>query len=203
VLDPLLAPEQDVVAWVPGSPDPVVTPLRAHGFTVARRQFRMRARLPAAPPAVPADLTLRAFRPGHDEPAWLTVNNRAFANHPEQGGWIRSRLEQRETEPWFDPEGFLLAEVDGVLVGSCWTKVHDTPAGPLGEIFVIGVDPAAHGRGYGRVLVLAGLADLHDRRGCAEAILYVAEGNEAAIALYESIGFVRDRTDAALEWSRR
>ena len=58
----------------------------------------------------------------------------------------------REAEPWFDPDGFRVLEVDGRIAGSCWTKVHRTTEPHLGEIYVIGVDPEYHGRGWGRAL---------------------------------------------------
>ncbi len=68
---------------------------------------------------------VRPFEPGHDEGAWLEVNNRAFAGHAEQGGWTDETLARRMAEPWFDPQLFLLAvDADG-LVGFNWLKVHE------------------------------------------------------------------------------
>jgi mycothiol synthase len=96
--------------------------------------------LPSAP--VPAGFTLRPFRPGEDDDAWLAVNAAAFAHHPEQGAWVTTDLTQRMAEPWFDPAGFLLLEDDatGDLAGFHWTKVHpdasaatDTATGTAGE----------------------------------------------------------------------
>ena len=46
---------------------------------------------------------------------------------------------------------------DGRLAGFCWTKVHDDEEPPLGEIYVIAVDPDFVGRGLGRALTVAGL----------------------------------------------
>jgi mycothiol synthase len=188
--------------WLPGTDPVVFDAALAAGFAEDRRLFQMRVALPVAAPRFPDSVTVRPFAPGRDEDAWLAVNNRAFANHPDQGGWVRSRLVRRMEEPWFDPAGFLLAEQDGALVGFCWTKVHHTPE-VLGEIFVIGVDPSAHGRGLGRALVLAGLDHLHRVRGCDTGVLYVAAGNPTAVGLYESIGFRVVRTDTALRREAR
>ena len=98
----------------------------------------------------------------------------------------------REQEEWFDPAGFLLAERDGRLVGFHWTKVHD---GTTGEVYVVGVDPAAHGGGLGRALTVAGLRYLREDRGLTEVILYVDETNRAAVRMYEALGFTRAATD--------
>jgi mycothiol synthase len=162
-------------------------------------QMRMPASLaPEDAPAMPAGVTLRTFRPGSDEADWLAVNRRAFAHHPEQGKWTMDDLLVREAEPWFDPAGFFLAERDGRLIGFHWTKVHPdggADGGPIGEVYVVGIDPDQQGGGLGRALTMAGLAHLR-RRGLTEIMLYVDEDNTAAVKMYTRLGFTRWSTDA-------
>lgn len=131
------------------------------------------------------DLPLRSFLPGIDEDEWLALNTRCFADHPEQGRLSIEDLQQRMSEPWFDPLGFLLYEKNGILA-FCWTKIH-TPE--RGEIYVVGVDPRAQGEGLGKKLATAGLRYLKSR-DLHEVILYVDEDNSSARALYEELGFV-------------
>jgi mycothiol synthase len=173
------------------------------GFARTRVLWQMRRALteplPDAP--LPPGVTLRHFRPGWDERAWLAVNARAFAEHPEQGRWSEDDLRLREQEPWFDPKGFLLAvDIEDNLLGFHWTKVHP-PAGndpAIGEIYVLGVDPGGHRRGLGKALSVAGLEYLRGL-GLAEAMLYVDESNPAAVALYGRLGFTVWSTDITYE----
>lgn len=62
-----------------------------------------------------------------------------------------------------------------------------------GYIDLVGVRPDLRGRGLGRALVLAGVGWLHER-GCAPVSLTVREDLRAPRALYESVGFVEERT---------
>lgn len=167
----------------------------AHGFVRARTLWQLCRPLAglAEPPEWPAGVTVRTFRVGADEAAWLAVNARAFADHPEQGGWTAADLGEREEEPWFDPAGFFLAERAGRVVGFHWTKVHGGQAGP-GEVYVIGVDPAEQGSGLGRALLRHGLAHLAGL-GLDTVLLYVDETNTAAMRLYERMGFARAHAD--------
>lgn len=172
----------------------------AAGFGLARSLYQLRRPLDSAidPPRIPDGVTIRAFVPGRDEEAWLVVNARAFAHHPEQGSWTLADLAQRERQDWFDPAGFFLAERDGRLAGFHWTKVHpgggEQGDGPIGEVYVVGVDPSEQGTGLGKALTVLGLRHLQSR-GLPAVMLYVDGDNEAAMALYEKLGFTRWHTD--------
>lgn len=169
------------------------TPAGLERYRVLWRFQRDAARpLPEYP--LPAGLRVRSFVPGADEDAWLRVNARAFADHPDQGRWTRQDLALREAESWFDPAGFLLAvdEADRIA-GFHWTKIHP---GRLGEVYVLGIDPDAQAGGLGKALTLAGLRHLH-AAGVTRVMLYVDEDNPHAVALYRKLGFVQWVTDVA------
>ncbi len=162
----------------------------AAGYRRVRELHQLRRPLPlerslvAQTSAIPT----RPFVPGRDEAAWLAVNNRAFAWHEDQSEWTERDVMAREAEPWFDPDGFLLHERDGRLAGFCWTKIHADHDPPLGEIYVIGVDPDFRGLGLGRALTVAGLEHLA-AAGLTVGMLYVEATNAPALALYRSLGF--------------
>jgi mycothiol synthase len=189
------------VLWVLGATPADDAELATVGLLPARDLYEMRVHLPIAEaPAVPDGYDVRTFEPGRDEAAWLEVNNRAFANHAEQGGWIEETLARRMADDWFDPTLFFLAFDTKGLAGFNWIKMHDAHGRDpgLGEIFVIGVDPRAQGTGLGRALALVGLDAAH-RRGVDTGSLFVAADNAGARHLYESLGFAVHRTDRAYE----
>ncbi|WP_431043638.1 mycothiol synthase [Streptomyces sp. P1-3] len=145
-----------------------------------------------AEPVLPEGVTVRTFRPGEDDAAWLAANAAAFAHHPEQGSLTQRDLDDRKAEPWFDPEGFFLAERGGELVGFHWTKVHAEDR--LGEVYVVGVRPDAQGGGLGKALTAVGLRHLA-AQGLPTAMLYVDADNKAAVTVYERMGFTTHEVD--------
>lgn len=177
----------------------------AAGWSPHRTLLQMRRPLPADKPELAAGVRWTTFTDA-DTAALIAVNNRAFAGHEEQGGWTAETFAERRTAPWFDPAGIVLAfdqtgpdddDADrGRLAGFCWTKIHPATAVEpvLGEIYVIGVDPSAQGRGLGRALTLAGLDSLF-QRGVETGLLYVDADNTAAVAMYEQLGFHPTRRD--------
>ncbi|GAB1328887.1 mycothiol synthase [Streptomyces sennicomposti] len=165
------------------------------GLTLFRELRQMRRPLTdfeLPEPALPEGVTVRTFVPGQDDAAWLAVNAEAFAHHPEQGSLTQRDLDDRKAQPWFDPDGFFLAERAGRLVGFHWTKVHAEER--LGEVYVVGVRPGAQGGGLGKALTITGLRHLA-AAGLPTAMLYVDADNKAAVAVYERLGFTTYETD--------
>lgn len=197
-IDPLLDhfTARPLLVWSHGADSNLSTALAARGFSKARELHQLRRPLtdPVEVPEVPDGVRVSTFTVGVDEDAWLQVNAAAFADHPEQGRWVRADIEAREQEEWFDPAGFFLAWRDESLLGFHWTKVHPDGAG---EVYVIGVDPDAQGLGLGAVLLLTGLESLRTR-GCGAVLLYVDGSNTGALRLYERYGF--SAHDLDIQW---
>lgn len=159
----------------------------ALGYTAGRQLLIMERRLdgplPQTPP--PDGFAIRPFRPEVDEDAWVALNARIFADHPEQGRIDRADLAARMAEDWFDPAGFLLAFRGETLVGYHWTKQESADRG---EVYVIGVAPEAAGSGLGRALLRSGIVTLGNA-GVTSVLLYVEGDNTRAVSMYRADGF--------------
>ena len=133
---------------------------------------------------------ITTFNPRFHKEEWLALNNKIFANHPDQGNWAIEDLENRIFEPWFDPEGFFIAIEGKKIIGFCWTKIHHdfVNQDPIGELYVLGVDPDSHAKGIGKSVATTALNYLK-QKGLNQATLYVDADNKTALKLYESLGF--------------
>ena len=210
LLAALLDREPAVRVWAHGALPAATALAERVGLVAERELWRMRLDMdgldtPLPDPQVPDGIRIRTFEVGADEAELLRVNNAAFSWHPEQGGWTLDDVAAREAEPWFDPAGVLLAVDEGApehVLGFHWTKVHVAGTGeadadaPIGEVYVLGVDPAARGRRLGPALTLAGLAHLRDR-GLGAVVLYVEADNTAAVRVYRDLGCERFSADVS------
>ncbi|NLF04756.1 MAG: mycothiol synthase [Actinomycetales bacterium] len=188
------AGDREFAVWAHGDLPGAKALAMGSGLRPARELWIMRVDLVARPQveirALPEGVTVRTFVVGQDEDAWLRVNARAFADHPEQGRISLADLEAREAEPWFDAESFFLAERDGELLASVWLKVVDG----IGEIYVLGVDPDAQGLVLGSALTARAL-ERFDQLGLGVAILYTSASNLAAVRTYAKFGFAPSNVD--------
>jgi mycothiol synthase len=203
--------------WAHGTLQPARATASALGLVPVRELVQMRRSLRDIPePLVPDGVRIRTYASTADDAELLRVNNAAFADHPEQGGWTAAQLAERRSEPWFDPDGLFLAfgtidtasgDREGRLLGFHWTKVHlDQPG--LGEVYVLGVDPSAQGRGLGQALTSIGISSLAERLAGSKApgeptvMLYVESDNVAAVRTYERLGFTTHSIDTAYAATR-
>ena len=188
---------EPLTAWSHGNQPAAAALAASHGFRAARELWVMRRPAGDLPPLpAPTDgVELRGFRTG-DEQELLRVNAAAFAHHPEQGALTLGGLRERMAEPWFEPDGLIEAWAGSTLVGFHWTKRHSAA---LGEVYVVGIDPSAQGRGLGRLLTLAGLHHLAD---VEEVHLYVEADNTPAVRLYSGLGFTHAAADTHVQYAR-
>ncbi len=186
--------------WSHGTLPAAAAAADAAGLRAVRALTQMTRPLSDLPDTVvPQGVTVRTFAGQQDHAELLRVNNAAFDWHPEQGGWTTGVLLERLGQPWFEPEGLFLAfdDASGRLVGLHWTKIHDEN---VGEVYVLGVDPTAHGRGLGKALTVVGMRHLAGRLAGGEqpeVMLYVESDNAAALATYRALGFTVAGVDTA------
>lgn len=178
-------------AWAHGDLPAAQGFAEAGGAEPVRTLLVLRRRLDDAPtPERPvADTTLRSFEES-DVDAIIAVNARAFADHPEQGAMDRADFDRRRAEAWFDPAGLFVAVRDDEVVGFHWTKIEDG----IGEVYVVGVDPDAHGGGLGTALTARGIRHLWEQ-GINTVDLYVEGDNAPALAVYRRLGFEQHARD--------
>jgi mycothiol synthase len=190
--------------WAHGNLEPARATAAALGLGVARELLQMRRPLTDLPPvSIPADVRLATYSGVGDDDELLRVNNAAFVWHPEQGGWTEADVAERRGESWFDADGLFLAfDEAGKLLGFHWTKMHGSSdsGNVLGEVYVLGVDPEAQGRGLGATLTLVGLHHLA-KRGADTVMLYVEADNSAAVRTYQRLGF--DVVSVDVAYTRR
>jgi RimJ/RimL family protein N-acetyltransferase len=144
--------------------------------------MEVRRLLPADAPAY-RELMLAAYR---DHPDAFTTSLAERAAQPAD--WWAWRLAPGEAAPQR-----VFGAFEGVaLIGAAgWQREGRSRVAHRAELFGMVVAATARGRGAGRAIVDAVLADLHATPGMLTVRLTVTDGNRVAERLYERCGFVR------------
>jgi len=135
-----------------------------------------------------------------DAAAYRTLMLDAYRDHPDA---FTSTPEERAAQPldgWAwrlapgadaDQRVFGALEGDQLLGVAGWQREPRVRTRHRAELFGMMVAAPARGRGVGRALVEAVLADLRATAGMVAVRLTVTDGNRAAERLYVGCGFVR------------
>lgn len=155
--------------------------------------------------------SIRPIDPEADLEVFTSLNEAAFANHPEQGQLTIDDMRQRFSQDWFDPELLLLVHpkhtddqndiADGASMSVSVAAANgfngDKPLAFLWlkpqsktvvELYVLGVHPKIQGQGLGGTLSDLMLKIMRSH-GFQQAILYVDLDNEPAVRSYRRAGF--------------
>ena len=180
----------------PGGPAPRAGP-RPHALPRTAPDAAAAGRLAVPPlpePVLPEGVTVRTFRPGEDDAAWLALNAAAFAHHPEQGSLTQRDLDDRKARAVVRPGG-LLPRRAGRGARSASTGRRCTARNSSARSTCWASAPTAQGGGLGKALTAIGLRHLARDRGLPTAMLYVDADNLAAVRVYERLGFTTHEMD--------
>ncbi|MGD8295811.1 MAG: GNAT family N-acetyltransferase [Desulfobacterales bacterium] len=165
------------------------------GFNFIRHFYGLKLNLNdiQLPDIEPSEYVIRSLEP--DEADKLTyIQNRTFAAawgfNPNTLDEIAYRINLSSCSPG----NVIMVYLKHQPIGYCWTRIFADEGlaadGVTGEIHMLGVDPDYRGKGIGRDVLLAGLADLKSKG--VSTVELTADGEEpVALCLYESVGFER------------
>lgn len=161
------------------------TLLQRHGFergpwSLVRMRRDLAAPIPASSP--PTGTTLRPVRE-EDIEERVTVHRAAF--HPSH--FTREAYQRLRAAPGYRPDLDVVAvAADGRL--AAYAVAWFDPITRIGLFEPIGTHPLLQRQGYGKAVMVEGLRRLHDL-GAPVAFLHTGAAAEAAVKLYESVGF--------------
>ena len=187
--------EVTVGAWEPhAGVRALVEPL---GFRSVRTFWRMdRPRGATVPaPVWPVGVTTREPADDADLVAWNDAYNASFAEAYRFVAGTPDETRALAARPGFRRDGLRLAFLDGRIAGFAYNVLHPG----RGEVATLGTLPHARGLGLGRALLRWSVGWL-EQSGEGPVTLLVEGGNENALRLYRSEGFVVRRTRGL--WAR-
>ena len=130
---------------------------------------------------MPGGVSIRGYRPS-DEEAVVSLWQACQLTRP----WNDARRDI-ERKLASDAGPFLVAEADDNVVGTAMVGYD----GHRGWINYLAVHPTHRGQGIGRAL-MEHAERILSAQGCPKLNLQVRQGNTAAVAFYERLGYLQD-----------
>jgi len=137
-------------------------------------------------------LTIRAFRKGLDEEAYVRIYNAAFSDYDDIRTITIEEMKENEESPSFSADGILFAEWNGETAGMIDAYVDRFREEEKGFIQSCAVLPQFRGRGVAKALVKKAL-EIHRQRGMKCAETWAQKGRQTCIHIFESFGFQKVR----------
>ena len=143
------------------------------------------AHLPVAANVLPAGFTIRSLAGETEVEAYVALHRAVFKSKSMTAEWRARTLRH----PAYRPDLDLVAVApDGRLAAFCICWIDDSAAAPRGQIEPLGVHEDFRHLGVGRALLSEGLRRL-DRRGAERIHVETDKHRDAALVLYEAMGF--------------
>lgn len=184
VLTALAGSNKTVTYAVGGHNEPAALFLRHHRFDVEHEEWQMVWRADEGQEkktaVLPPPLTIRTLPQPQAITQFIALYDRSFAPHP----WYQPYTPDEVAALLASPADLHFLYTNEEPIGFAWLRL----AGAMAEIEPVGIVPAWQGRGNGRFLLHHALAYLV-RHGCREVHLGVWQSNQAAIELYQRLGF--------------
>jgi mycothiol synthase len=154
--------------------------------------MRNTAARPVASTQLPPGFTLRTLRGQSEVGAYVDLHRRVFNSDSMTEAWRAAVLRQ----PAYDGDlDLVIADPDGELAAFCigWTGPTGWDSQPSGQIEPLGVADRYRGQGLGRAIAHECVRRMY-AKGAHDVYVETDLDRNAALALYESVGFQVERS---------
>jgi ribosomal protein S18 acetylase RimI-like enzyme len=143
------------------------------------------AHLPVADNVPPPGFAIRPLAGEAEVEAYVALHRAVFESNSMTAAWRARTLHRPEYSPDID---LVAVAPDGRLAAFCICWIDDSGTTPRGQIEPLGVHEDFRHLGLGRALLSEGLRRL-DRRGAESIYVETDKHRDAALVLYEAMGF--------------
>jgi ribosomal protein S18 acetylase RimI-like enzyme len=142
--------------------------------------------------SLPAGFTLRPLAGASEATAYVALHRAIFNSDSMTEDWRRTVMQH----PSYDPDlDLVVTDPDGDLAALCvgWLSATGPDGRLSGQIEPLGVDARYRGRGLGNAIATECLRRMYSK-GAVDVYVETDSHRDAALALYESVGYTAQRS---------